>query len=169
MSGLHPPRDSMRQECECKGYICLVCHILNLFLYRLKALGKMSVSQSRIKGNENVSTLSRSSHMRVWMSIFVCTLSHSHLTESLEESVNPALNGSVHIGAVRQIVFWSQPMIERQQGLCRFSQLVSMIWMTMDINILISFPKLIQNVLICWNFVKIYLKYLIVSRVPQNF
>ncbi len=48
----------MRRESECEGYICLVCHILDLFLSHLEALGNMSVNQSRVKGNENVSNVS---------------------------------------------------------------------------------------------------------------
>ncbi len=75
----------MRWERECEGYIRLVYYILDLFVCRLEALGKMSVNQSRVKGHENVSTLSRSSRTRVWMSTFVCTSSHSHLTKSLYE------------------------------------------------------------------------------------
>ncbi len=55
----------MRQEQGFEGYIHLFCHILNLFLSHLEALGKMLVNQSQVKGNENVSTLSRSSHTRV--------------------------------------------------------------------------------------------------------
>ncbi len=58
MPGLHSRRDSMmRRERECEGYIRLVCHILNLFLSHLKALGNMSVNQSRVKGNKNVSNV----------------------------------------------------------------------------------------------------------------
>ncbi len=36
-------------------YICLVCHVLDLFSFCLEALGNMMVNQSRVKGNENVS------------------------------------------------------------------------------------------------------------------
>ncbi len=45
----------VRQWWGCKTYICLVCRILNLFLAHLVALENMSVNQSRVKGNENVS------------------------------------------------------------------------------------------------------------------
>ncbi len=55
MPGSHSRRDSTRQERECEGYICLVCHILDLFLSCLEALGNTFVNQSRVKGNENVS------------------------------------------------------------------------------------------------------------------
>ncbi len=63
MPGLHSHWDSMRWdemrwERECEGYICLVCHILNLFLSRLEPFGNISVNQSWIKGNENVSNVS---------------------------------------------------------------------------------------------------------------
>ncbi len=44
-----------RQEWECEGYIRLVCHIFDLFLPCLEALGNILVNQSQIKGNENVS------------------------------------------------------------------------------------------------------------------
>ncbi len=81
-----------RQERECDGYICLVCHILDLFLSRLEALWNMSVNCTRVKGHESLSslfklrsTLSRSSRTRVWTSTFVRTSSRSHLTESLHE------------------------------------------------------------------------------------
>ncbi len=57
MSGLHSHRDSTRQEQECEGYIHLVFHTIVLFLPRLEALGDMSVNQSRVKGNENVSNV----------------------------------------------------------------------------------------------------------------
>ncbi len=53
-----------RRERECEQYIYLVCHILDLFLSHLGAPGRMSVNQYRVKGNENVLTLSRSSHTR---------------------------------------------------------------------------------------------------------
>ncbi len=38
-----------RRERECKRYIRLVFHTLNLFSSRLEALGDMSVNQSRVK------------------------------------------------------------------------------------------------------------------------
>ncbi len=44
----------------------------------------MSVNQSQVKGNENVSTLSRTSRLRVQIFTFVHTSSHSHLTKSLD-------------------------------------------------------------------------------------
>ncbi len=69
----------------CEGYINLVRHVFDLFLSYLKALGKISVIQSRVEGNENVSTLSRSSCTRVWMSTFVRTSSRLHLAESLDK------------------------------------------------------------------------------------
>ncbi len=77
--------DSTRRERECEGYIRLVYHVLNMFLAHLEALGKMLVNQSRVKGNENVSTLSHSFCTRVWMSAFVRSSSHSHLSKSLVE------------------------------------------------------------------------------------
>ncbi len=82
-----------RQEWECEGYIRIVLHTLDVFLSHLEVLGKMSVNQSRVKRNENVSTLSRSSRTRVWMSTFVRTSSHSPLkvsTSVFDKSVNPA-------------------------------------------------------------------------------
>ncbi len=38
-----------------KVYVCLVCNVHDLFLSHLEVLGNMSVNQSRVKGNENVS------------------------------------------------------------------------------------------------------------------
>ncbi len=126
----------MRWEQECEGYIHPVCHFFDQFLSRLEALGNMSVNQSRVKGNKNVSNvspryrrycdyiliqflnidyglkfsekcgrmklssnfwnsrlsgdfralyLSRNSRIRVRMSTFVCTSSHSLYLESLDE------------------------------------------------------------------------------------
>ncbi len=70
---------------ECEGYIHLVFLTLDLFSSRLEALRDMSVNQFRVKGNENISTLSCSFRTRVWMSTFVRTLSRSHLAKSLDE------------------------------------------------------------------------------------
>ncbi len=56
MSGFHSCRDSIDKS-ECEGYIRLIFHTLDLFSSRLKALGYMSVKQSRGKGNENVSNV----------------------------------------------------------------------------------------------------------------
>ncbi len=90
-------------------YIRLIFHTLDLFSSRLEDLGDMLVNQSRVKDNKNVlnvlpviddshlrvwmstfvHTLSRSHldnfHTRVWMSTFVCTSSHSYLTKSLDK------------------------------------------------------------------------------------
>ncbi len=41
-----------RQEREYEEYIRLICHVLDLFLSRLEALGIMSVHQSQVKGND---------------------------------------------------------------------------------------------------------------------
>ncbi len=58
MPGLHSRRDSTRQdENESEWYIRLVFHTLELFSSRLEVLGDMSVNQSRVKGNENVSNV----------------------------------------------------------------------------------------------------------------
>ncbi len=40
---------------ECKGYIRLIFHTLDLFSPHLEALGDMLVNHSRVKGNKNVS------------------------------------------------------------------------------------------------------------------
>ncbi len=80
-----------RQKRECKGCIRLVYHVLNMFLSHLKALGKMSVNQSLVKGNENVLTLSPSSHPRVWMSTFVHTSFRSHFAKNLDEWISKSL------------------------------------------------------------------------------
>ncbi len=81
----------MRWERECEECIHCVYHILDPFLSRLKALGNMSVNCIRVKRHECLaslfklpSTLSRSSHTRVWMS-FVRASSHSHLAKSLDK------------------------------------------------------------------------------------
>ncbi len=70
---------------ECERCIRLVFRIPDLFSSHLEALRHMSVNQSRVKRNENVSTLSCSSYTRLWMSTFVCILSRSHLAKSLDE------------------------------------------------------------------------------------
>ncbi len=86
MPGLHSRRDSMRQyKNESDGCIRLIFHTLDLFSSRLKALGDMLVNHSPVKGNKNVSTLSRNSRRRVWMSTFVRNLSRSHIAKSLDE------------------------------------------------------------------------------------
>ncbi len=58
MPGLHSHWDNMRREREGEGYICHVCHVLDQFLSCLDALKNMLVNQSRVKGNENVSSAS---------------------------------------------------------------------------------------------------------------
>ncbi len=85
--------ETTRDENESvKATFSLVCHILNLFLSRLEALGNMLVNCTWVKRHECLtslfklhSTLSRSSHTRAWMSTFVRILSHSYLTEYLDE------------------------------------------------------------------------------------
>ncbi len=46
-----------RREQEREGYICFVFHTLDLFSSHLEALEDMSVNQSRVKRNENVSNV----------------------------------------------------------------------------------------------------------------
>ncbi len=58
MPGLHSCRDRTRWEWEYEGYICHVCHILDLFLSPLEPLGNILVNQSRVKGMR-VSQMSR--------------------------------------------------------------------------------------------------------------
>ncbi len=92
MPCLHSHWDGTKQEQECEGYICLVHHVLNLFLSHLEARGNMLVNRTQVKGHECLaslfkphSTLSRSSRTRVWMSTVVHISSHSHLIKSLNE------------------------------------------------------------------------------------
>ncbi len=47
-----------RWKREYEGYIRLIFHTLDLLSCRLEALKDMSVNQSRVKGNENVSNIS---------------------------------------------------------------------------------------------------------------
>ncbi len=51
----------------------------------LEALGKMLVNQFRVKGNENVSTLSCISCTRVWSYTFMHTSCRSNLVKSLDK------------------------------------------------------------------------------------
>ncbi len=77
MPGLHSRRDSTRQD-ENES-------VEGTFGPRLEVLGDMSVNQSQVKENEDVSTLSWSFRKRVWMSTFVHILYSSHLAEDLDE------------------------------------------------------------------------------------
>ncbi len=97
MPGLHSHRDSMRQDENESMKVTFVSSSTlstcsRLVSSCLKALGDVLVNQSRVKGNENVSNvLPRYRRYcgyiltRVWMSIFVRTLSRSHLVKSLDE------------------------------------------------------------------------------------
>ncbi len=82
-----------RQE-ECTRHTL----VLDLFLSRLEALRKMSVNQSRVKGNENVSILSRSSRTECeWLHSCVPCLVHisPKVSESaFNKSRNPAVESS---------------------------------------------------------------------------
>ncbi len=92
-----------RQERECEGYIRLVFHTLDLFSSCLEALGDMSVNQSRVKENENVSNVLPHyrwfSHASVNVCLCSCVLRLIHISPKVsmstwDENVNQALRFS---------------------------------------------------------------------------
>ncbi len=118
-----------RRERECEGYIHLVCHILNLFLSCLEALGKVLVNQSRVKGNKNVSTLSRSSRTRVWLSTFLRTSSHSHLAQSLDECLSLECKPSIReIRSEIEIKFETEIWKTDEKHLEKIWQTLNILW-----------------------------------------
>ncbi len=86
-----------RWKWECKWYICLVFHTLDLFSSRLEALGDMLVNQSRVKGNDVSNVLPnyrRFSHEECEC-LHLCVLCLIHispkvLTSTRDENVNQA-------------------------------------------------------------------------------
>ncbi len=100
----------MRREWVCDGYIHVVSHTLE-YPSHLIALGKISVNRTEMKGHEWIlsllkllSTLSRSSRTRVWMSTFVRTSSHSHLAVSLDKypwwKCKPSISSATRVSRV---------------------------------------------------------------------
>ncbi len=79
-----------RQEWECEGYIHLVFHTCPV-LVSSRSSQRHVGEQSRVKGNENVSTLSCSFLTRVWMATFMRTSSRSHLVKSLGRECKPGI------------------------------------------------------------------------------